>query len=831
MEDRIGIRLTATRRVMLLVLGLTLVTACSQDSPDTIVRVLERVDQGNMMAAALAGEGQVLVDQSAGFDAEWFALRVENLVPSEGVPEGAEQTPAGDLLLGPRGGAWIRLVAVEPGTDLILSAKLTGQGLGVDYKAPFCNLGLLRFDSMPEREDLQALLRGSAVTASWSANFPHHLGADTPQLIVPLDPSTRAVAIVCLFTSLAGDGDARVRYSDVQLRRVSAADRRAAIVRHTRDPESRSGIALGEVEIGMTTRHGICLLAGEAAQIPVTVPASPANFEVYLGIPAGEDDPFAPAVGQALQLTCDLYLENGSEALVSLGAVLESKPFGDGRWKFVSQAIPESARGQRARVEFRVQAVEDDDRDRRVLPAGIFAEPRLVPNQPKRVGPNLVLISVDTLRADHVGCYGYDRDTTPHIDAFAREARLYTDVWSSSCYTLPSHMSLFTGQMPSMHTVTKPGFLRNPSRSPLLAEILQSRGYTTAAFTGGVFVDREFGFAAGFQSYNAVDLVQFKDSALTANRIREVPGLTEQLIEENDMSVLAAWLADHRKESFFLFFHTYAAHEFDPPPRHRQALGFERSLSDDPKSQALIGGGGVDPTEAEVARLMDLYDGGVRFADEAVGILLSDLERLDLLANTIVILTADHGKEIGEHGVVGHGHALYEEMLRIPLLIYLPPALRAASGNRSASRDERPLMLVDVMPTVLELLDIGLPKNLQGSSAFGASPSDRIRLAEVENLAIKYASERGQLKTIYSPLDAGALIENKIEEQSFDLQLDPGELSPLSPDVERVRAIRREFELLKARSRALGETLESGSISAATAANLRALGYVDEAQQ
>ncbi|MFT5283984.1 MAG: arylsulfatase A-like enzyme [Planctomycetota bacterium] len=831
MHNRIATRLVNYLRGFTLPLSLVLFAACSGGSDASIVRVLEHVQEGSMVQNSTTGESSVLVDGRAGFDENWFAIGVEGMVPLEQAPDDVFQNDAGDLLLGPTGSAWIRLVEVEPGTDLVLTAEIDGEGLGIDFKEPFCNLGLLRFDEMPARREVHDLLLDSKLIANWTPNYPHHLGASTPQLIATLGERTHAVAVVCLFTPLVGDSAARVRYSNVVLRSASAADRRAAIVRHELEQGNSTEIAFGEVEIGMTTRSGICLLAGEEATVPVVVPTSEASLEVHFGIPVGQDDPFAPAAGQGLALTCELVLEGGAAPIVSLNAALTSMPFGDGRWKFASNSIPESARGKRGQVVFRVRTLGEQGEVNAAWPAGIFAEPRLVPAEPKRVGPNLVLISVDTLRADRLGCYGYDRDTTPNIDAFAKEARIYTDVWASSCYTLPSHMSLFTGQMPSMHTVTKPGVLRNPSRSPMLAEILQKRGYTTAAFTGGVFVDREFGFAAGFESYNSVDLVQLKTSSLTENRIHEVPGLTAELIEENDMGVLTDWLGKHRSESFFLFFHTYAAHEFDPPKHHRQALGFEGSLSDDLESQRLIGGGGVDPSEAEVARLFDLYDGGVRFADEGVGVLFDELKRLNLLGNTVVILTADHGKEIGEHGVVGHGHALYDEMLRIPLLIRLPISLIDAGRNRGVSQDDRPLMLVDVLPTILEVLNIGLPGNVQGSSAFGAITTNRTRLAEVENLAIKYALQTGSLKTIYSPLDAPALIKNEIEEETFDLESDPSELNALEPSAERVDRLTREFELLKTRSRALGETLESGQMSAATAANLKALGYVEDAKR
>ena len=808
-----------------LLASMALAASCSNSTDESIVHVFDRASEATLTSKGDELPPLTYIDTRSKADEEWFSVAVENLAVREGTPVGAERTESGDLLLGPGGGAWVRLVEVQPGEALVLTGGIEGSGLGVDYTPPFCNIGLVQFESIPSLERLSSLTTDPGLEADWTMSYPFDRGASEPRLISVMGPETHAVAIVCLFTGLAGDEAARVRYSNVELRRARPEDRRMAIVSQVAGDESYADMPVGEIELGMMTRPSLCLLPGDTASFPVQLPSTDARIEFYLGVPSATDDPWKPATGAMAALDFQLLLDNGppTEGRYEL----ELKDFGDGRWMMASERLPASARGATGRLIFTV--VQHDDSSS-PAPAIAIANPRIVPDKPERVGPNVVLISLDTLRADHLGCYGYDRDTTPNIDAFAKGARVFTDVWASSCYTLPSHMSMFTGQMPSMHAVTKPGFLRNPERSPLVAELLRKRGYTTAAFTGGVFVDREFGFAAGFESYGAVDLVQLRDSAITEHRVDAVAGLTHELIAENDMKDLGQWIHDHRAESFFLFFHTYASHEFDPPEKHRLALGFERSLSDDEESQGLIGGGGYHPSEEEVARLVDLYDGGVRFADEAVGMLLGQLDRSGISDNTIVIITADHGKEIGEHGIVGHGHALYEELLQIPLLIRVPDKLAGRGANRAVGQDSRPAMLVDIVPSILELVNVASPKNMQGQSVFGPADSSRVRLAEVENLAIKYAMRRGSLKTIHNPLDAVALLENTIEEESFDLERDPAELAPLPADPNRVIEVSREFELLKTLSRALGETLESGQMSASTADQLRALGYVDEAK-
>jgi len=810
-----------------LLAGAVLAASCSNSTAEPIVHVFERASEASLTSIGDQLRPLTYVDTRTKADEEWFPIAVENLKVREGTPVGAERVESGDLLLGPGGGAWVRLVEVQPGEALVLTGEIDGSGLGVDYTPPFCNIGLVQFESMPSLERLGAVTTDPGLQADWTMSYPFDRGAAEPNLISVMGSETSAVAIVCLFTGLPGDEAARVRYSNLELRRAVPEDRRMGIVSQVAGEERYAELPIGEVELGMMTRPALCLLPGDTASFPIHFPREEARLEFFMGVPSANDDRWNPAAGSRVALEYQLILDGRSEPELQFARVLVSREFGEGRWIPVSADIPEAMRGKQGRVVYTVRRTSESSIPE---PAVAIATPRVVPNLPERVGPNVVLISLDTLRADRLGCYGYDRDTSPNIDSFAEEARVFTDVWASSCYTLPSHMSMFTGQMPSMHTVTKPGFLRNPERSPLVAELLRERGYTTAAFTGGVFVDREFGFAAGFESYGAVDLVQLRDSAITDHRVDAVAGLTHELIAENDMEDLGHWIHDHRAESFFLFFHTYASHEFDPPEKHRRALGFEKSLSDDEESQGLIGGGGYHPSEEEVARLDDLYDGGVRFADEAVGQLLAQLDRSGIADNTIVIITADHGKEIGEHGIVGHGHALYEELLQIPLLIRVPDEVAGRGANREPGRDARPAMLVDIVPSILELVNIASPKNMQGESVFGTADPARVRLAEVENLAIKYALRRGSLKTIHNPLDTVALLENTVEEETFDLERDPAELEPLPTNPDRVVEISREFELLKTLSRALGETLESGQMSASTADQLRALGYVEEAK-
>jgi len=195
------------------------------------------------------------------------------------------------------------------------------------------------------------------------------------------------------------------------------------------------------------------------------------------------------------------------------------------------------------------------------------------------------------------------------------------------------------------------------------------------------------------------------------------------------------------------------------------------------------------------------------------------------MENTVVVITSDHGKEIGEHGIVGHGHSLYEEMLQVPLVIGVPRSIAARANWQAGERDDRAMELVDVMPTVLDALGIAPPPNMQGLSAMVPPTQARIRLAEVDSLAIKYAMRVDSLKTIHGPQDVGARLPNLLAEESFDLAADPGEQRPLAADPARVQAVEKQFDRLRSLSSNLGSVIEAEPLGDSTAAQLRVLGY------
>lgn len=298
------------------------------------------------------------------------------------------------------------------------------------------------------------------------------------------------------------------------------------------------------------------------------------------------------------------------------------------------------------------------------------------------------------------------------------------------------------------------------------------------------------------------------------------------------MGHVEAWLEGHRREEFFLFLHTYAVHQFDPPQRSLDEIGLGEELAGGlathPEALKLLFNMGVGGSFQDFKDLHGLYDASVRQADEGVGRLLAKLEELDLLEDSLIVLTSDHGKELGEHGAVGHGHALFEEMVHVPLVLFLGKRAHLERGDFAPGRSAAPASLVDMVPTILEALDLAPGPAQSGQSLLHPLP-DREVLSEVQNLAVKFALRRGPAKTIWSPLGLDTFLPNTIEEESFDLASDPLEMHPLPPDTARVRHVREVFEAIEARARELGgHAGADASIDRGLRARLEALGYVED---
>jgi arylsulfatase A-like enzyme len=334
---------------------------------------------------------------------------------------------------------------------------------------------------------------------------------------------------------------------------------------------------------------------------------------------------------------------------------------------------------------------------------------------------NLLLISIDTCRADHLQCYGYGRDTSPHLDELAQEGVLFENLSAAASWTVPSHMSMFTGLYPSVHGVVN--FTRQLGEGvPTLAGCLAESGYVTAAFVTGPILNHFFGFNRGFQSYDDYSVNQAFGDVASLSRMRDAydkqqpnwgSTVLDQVVTNPVITDLAAkWLMTraHSNERFFLFLHYWDCHYDYKPP-----APFDRKF--DPDYKGSENGRDVIQREPDILRyisvmdlahMMALYDGDIAETDEEVGKILQLLQDLRLSRNTLVIVSSDHGEAFLEHGKIRHGNSLYEELLHVPLIMRLPgviPAGKRVAGNVSH---------VDLLPTVVGLLHLPGPSQVQG---------------------------------------------------------------------------------------------------------------------
>ncbi len=280
---------------------------------------------------------------------------------------------------------------------------------------------------------------------------------------------------------------------------------------------------------------------------------------------------------------------------------------------------------------------------------------------------NVVLISIDTCRADYLSCYGYPRQTTPNIDALAAEGTVFENTISPVPITLPAHSSMLTGTIPPYHGVHYNGDYQLDQSSVTLAEILKDNGFTTGGIISAFVLDSKFGIDQGFDTYND----QFEEERRTAGDISERIGAEASRFALN-------WLDQNKNEKFFLFLHYFDPHGDYVPP---------------------------EPFASEFAD--NLYAGEIAYTDHCIGLVLSKLKQLGLYDSTLIIITADHGEMLGEHGELSHLYFIYQSAMKVPLIFRLP-------GQRKSKRIEELVGIVDIVPTVCGLLGIEVPKQVQG---------------------------------------------------------------------------------------------------------------------
>jgi arylsulfatase A-like enzyme len=450
-----------------------------------------------------------------------------------------------------------------------------------------------------------------------------------------------------------------------------------------------------------------------------------------------------------------------------------------------------------------------------VVAAGVVAIRVVAPLVGRPSGPNLLLISIDTLRADRLGAYGAPLPTSPTFDRrLAGEGVLFETAWSQSPKTTPSHMTLFTSLFPSVHGVelwdgTAPGHALRPGIHTL-AEVLRNAGYATAAFTGGAHMEGGWGFRQGFQVYEECD--------------------------GEELGRARRWLRRHADRPFFLFFHTYQVHDPYLPPLatvDRMDGAYRGPLRDVVRELRNDPGAWVDAHRrfwsavdrddpASVAFVSHLYDAGVLHMDETtLAPLLEHLAALGRERDTLVVFTADHGEAFLEHGRFLHDD-LHAETLHVPLVFRLPGRLPA--GHRVAA----PVRLIDVMPTILDLLGVAGPPGMQGRSlaALARGGGDA---GDAPPVASEFSSPaHGR---VYEALRAGGRTY-VVDGGAEHLYADAAEHEDVAArEPATLAALRAELDAWRAACRARAATLgPPGDVLVPRDENvqrLRALGYIE----
>lgn len=417
--------------------------------------------------------------------------------------------------------------------------------------------------------------------------------------------------------------------------------------------------------------------------------------------------------------------------------------------------------------------------------------------------PNVLLISLDTLRADHLSCYGYERDTSPTLDRLASEGVLFERTYSTTSWTLPSHMSLFTGLAISTHGVcddrlwTALEGSQVPARGTLLAERLSDAGYATGGFYTAPYLAARWGFDSGFDHYERIGHSVYTHPEWSKR--------FEELREAGELDEIRAWMKrqpelfdDHRpaadeaidaalgwieaqETDFFCFLHIFDIHnDYVPPPP------FDTRFTD-PEYDGPIDGRKVaaknspvrgDMERADLEHLIALYDGEIAWVDSQLARLFARLEELGLADDTLIVVVSDHGEEFFEHGHKLHRVSLYEESLHVPLIFRLP---RRVPANVRVAHSTG---LVDVAPTIAALCGLEPFEVANGVDLApewnGESTAPRTYLSEL--MLFRDGEQAPVRKLSILRGDRHALIDREpggaTERFAYDLATDPREAGP-----------------------------------------------------
>lgn len=476
------------------------------------------------------------------------------------------------------------------------------------------------------------------------------------------------------------------------------------------------------------------------------------------------------------------------------------------------------------------------------VPARDHAEAPPAATADARARPNVVLVLIDTLRADHLGCYGYGRPTSPTLDALSREGALFTRAFSQSSWTKPATASLLTARYPSMHgAIYEQSKL--PASEPFLPQLLRQHGYETGFLSGNPWITADYGFDRGVDHFVAVADERFARVTLFMTALRRLNAFVDprariynrvKRLVVRDLSTTARdtvltaaalrWIGTPVREPFFLYLHYMSPHHpYDPPPPFDQFVP-DRALkpvTNYPRKSYVFFETGAPLPPAELEDMVGRYDGDILFVDTALGELLAGLRGRGLLDRTVVVVTADHGEEFYDHQNWGHGQSLYDELIHVPLLVRYPPAVPAGT------RVDGPVMTVDVAPTLLEWAGAPPIPDAAGRTLLPAlGGAAGARADAYSELLYRYGQERalvrGERKLI------AAVMGDVQRRVLFDLRTDPGEQHDLaSTEPGEATALATRLNDIRTWAERHAAAGAAAAPNPDTERQLRALGYLE----
>ncbi len=457
--------------------------------------------------------------------------------------------------------------------------------------------------------------------------------------------------------------------------------------------------------------------------------------------------------------------------------------------------------------------------------------------------PNIILITMDAVRADHLSAYGYERETTPFLKSLARESTVYTRAISASDMTLPAHASIFTGTYASWHGAhydppSYPYGRPLDSRLPTLAETLRKNGYTTIAVPANyAYLRPELGVDRGFQVFDSESPVPVSDSdqpfflregvrALLAQIgcTAEFDMVARRADEINRNAVRLLDMARQRQRPFFLFLNYMDAHTpyippapydrlfpgKDPKFTFQEYMSLQREVLEQNRTM----------TASQRENLVSQYDGGIAYIDTALASLVSSLKARGIYENTLLIVTGDHGEAFGEKGLVEHAVAsVYENQVHVPLIIKYP-------RTHAADRSSVLVTHTDIMPTVLDVAGYGVPKSVTGRTLLAEPPAGRFIVSEAFPTLLQWGQKFDRLERALYQGNRKLILSNRGSTEVFDLERDPAENQNLyradNPDSMQMRAELEQWTKAVPHHKAAdGRGLDSKVMD-----RLKSLGYV-----